>query len=176
VVHTYGMTETGGGVVYEGEPLDGVEVRVGSAGDIELRSPTLLRCYRDGSSPLTRDGWYRTGDLGCLSASGRLTVFGRADDLIVTGGENVWPGPVEAAVARLPGVAAAAVTGRPDPEWGQRVVAYVELAGGAAAPSLDAIREAVCAELPAFAAPKDLVLVERLPRTALGKVRRDQLT
>jgi O-succinylbenzoic acid--CoA ligase len=175
VVHTYGMTETGGGIVYEGEPLDGVEVRIASAGEIELRSPTLLRCYRDNSSPLTSDGWYPTGDLGCLGADGRLDVFGRADDLIVTGGENVWPSAVEAAVGRVSGVAAVAVAGRPDPEWGARVVAYVEPAEGAQAPSLEAIRDAVCAELPAFAAPKELVVVARLPRTALGKVRRDQL-
>lgn len=175
VVHTYGMTETGGGVVYEGEPLDGVEVRIGPAQEIELRSPTLLRCYRDGSSPLDDAGWYRTGDLGCLGTDGRLRVFGRADDLIVTGGENVWPEPVEAAVGRVRGIAAVAVTGRPDREWGERVVAYVELEPGAHPPSLDEVRGAVSEELPTFAAPRELMVVERLPRTALGKVRRDQL-
>ena len=102
VVHTYGLTETGGGVVYEGTPLPGVEVRIDDDGAIEVRSATLARGRRaaDGSvAPITgRDGWLATGDLGAWGDDGRLVVEGRADDLIITGGENVWPGPVEDAL------------------------------------------------------------------------------
>ena len=96
VVTTYGMTETGSGVVYDGVPLDGVEVAVDDEdGSIMLRGPMLLRCYRDGSDPKHSGGWLTTGDVGALDADGRLVVHGRRDDLIITGGENVWPDPVE---------------------------------------------------------------------------------
>jgi O-succinylbenzoic acid--CoA ligase len=94
-------------------------------------------------------------------------------DIIVTGGEKVWPDPVERLLRRLPSVADVAVAGRPDPEWGQRVVAWVVADGDP--PSLEEVRDAVKVELPAYAAPKQLVLVRVLPRTALGKVRRAEL-
>jgi O-succinylbenzoic acid--CoA ligase len=111
-----------------------------------------------------------------VDGDGRVHVTGRMDDVVVTGGEKVWPAPVEAAVRALPAVADVAVTGRDDPEWGQRVVAFVVPADPAAPPSLDQVRDAVKAVLPAHAAPKELVLVAELPRTALGKVRRAALT
>ena len=96
VVTTYGMTETGSGVVYDGVPLDGVEVAVDEDdGSIMLRGPMLLRCYRDGTDPKHSGGWLTTGDIGELDADGRLVVHGRRGDLIITGGENVWPDPVE---------------------------------------------------------------------------------
>jgi O-succinylbenzoic acid--CoA ligase len=98
-VTTYGMTETGSGVVYDGRPLDGVDVEIAEDGEIRLRGPMLLRCYRDGSTPLTPDGWLPTGDLGRWLDDGRLHVVGRRGDLIVTGGENVWPEAVEAVLA-----------------------------------------------------------------------------
>lgn len=173
VVTTYGMTETGSGCVYDGVPLDGVEVRLDAAGAVFLRAPLLLRCYRDGTVPFDAQGWFRTGDLGAWSVDGRLVVHGREGDLIVTGGENVWPDPVEAVVARLPGVAEVAVAGVPHPEWGHEVAAFVVPAGDP--PSLDAVRDAVKAELPAWCAPRRLELVDALPRTALGKVRRAAL-
>ena len=173
VVRTYGLTETGGGVVYDpGGPLPGVEVRV-VGGEIELRGPMLLRAYRSGEDPRSADGWLATGDLGELDPDGRLRVFGRRGDLIVTGGENVWPEAVEAVLRTHPAVGEVAVAGRPDPEWGARVVAYVVPAD--AAPELDELRAHVKASLPAFAAPRELVLVGSLPRTALGKVRRSAL-
>lgn len=173
VVTTYGLTETGSGVVYDGIPLEGVEVRF-DHGEVLLRGPMLLRAYRDGSVPLDAEGWFRTGDAGEL-AGGRLHVAGRIGDLIVTGGENVWPLPVETAIKGHPAVADAAVAGRPDPEWGQRVVAWVVPQHPASPPTLGELRDLVGERLPRFAAPRQLVLVEELPKTALGKVRRDAL-
>ncbi|MBI2709487.1 MAG: AMP-binding protein [Actinobacteria bacterium] len=182
VVRTYGSTESGGGVVYDGVPLAGVEVRVDDDGAIALRGPTLLRAYRldpsqegpAGTDPKATDGWFTTGDIGAWDeVSARLTVAGRRGDLIVTGGENVWPGPVEAVIATHPAVAAVAVVGRRDPDWGERVVAVVVPRTGVARPSLDALRDHVKATLPPWCAPRSLELVDALPRTALGKVRRD---
>ncbi|MCB0970454.1 MAG: AMP-binding protein [Acidimicrobiales bacterium] len=175
VVRTYGSTETGGGVVYDGRPLDGVEVGVEPDGTIAVRAPTLARGRRrpDGSvAPITDgDGWFATGDRGHWDGE-RLEVLGRADDLIVTGGENVWPGPVEAILATDPRVAAVAVVGEPDPDWGQRVVALVVPSDPAAPPALEDLRELVRDRLGAPAAPRELRLVAALERTALGKVRR----
>ena len=166
VVTTYGMTETGSGVVYDGFPLDGVELRI-SAGEVHIRCPMLFRCYRDGTSPLV-DGWFATGDAAHLDASGALVVEGRIDELIITGGENVWPQAVEAVLSEHPAVRDVAVAGRPDAEWGEVVVAYV-VAGGTP-PSLDELRDHVKVSLPAYNAPRLLVLVEEVPRTALGKI------
>lgn len=198
-VATYGMTETFGGVVYDGVPLDGVEVRIaapdptsGNAADdpvtgpIELRSPTLLRAYRsvapagapDGAPPrpVDGDGWYRTGDLGSVHADGRLSVAGRADDLIISGGVNVWPTPVEDLLRSHPRVADVAVVGVADPEWGQRVRAVVVPVDRRHPPPLAELRAAVKEHLPPAAAPKELMLVDVLPRTALGKIERHRLT
>ena len=171
VVTTYGMTETGSGVVYDGWPLDGVDVRA-IDGELQLRGPTLLRTYRDGTDPKDADGWFATGDAGAV-IDGRVIVHGRIADVIVSGGEKVWPDPVEAVLRTVAGVADVAVAGRDDPEWGQLVVAYV--VAGDAAPSLGALRDAVKSMLPAYCAPKDLVLVDTIPRTAIGKVQRARL-
>ena len=174
VVRTYGLTESGGGVVYwPGGPLPGVEVRV-LDDEVQLRGPTLLRCYRDGTDPRCADGWLPTGDLGELRADG-LVVRGRRDEMIVSGGENVWPTAVEAVLDRHPAVREAAVIGRADEEWGHRVVALVVPADPAHPPTLEALRAAVREELPAAAAPRELELVDRLPRSALGKLLRDSL-
>ena len=107
VVVTYGMTETGSGMVYDGRPLDGVEIAIDHfdgaeqvAGEILIRAPMLFRCYRDGTSGLVTgpDGtatWFRTGDAGSLGDDGRLNVSGRMAEVITTGGEKVWPDAVE---------------------------------------------------------------------------------
>lgn len=175
-VATYGMTESGAGVVYDGLPLNGVGVRIEDDGGISLSGPTMLRCYRDGTDPLSLDGWYRTGDAGSIDpTTGLLTVRGRVDEMIVTGGENVWPGPVERILARDPRVAEVAVIGRADPEWGQRVTAVVVAVDAADPPTIESLRSAVKAQLPAWHAPRAVELVDRLPRTALGKVRRHEL-
>jgi O-succinylbenzoic acid--CoA ligase len=171
VVTTYGMTETGSGVVYDGHPLDGVEVRI-DHGEILVRGPMLMRCYRDGSSPVTDGGWLPTGDLGELDANGRLRVSGRRSELIITGGENVWPATVEAALAMHPEVSDVAVTGEDDPEWGQRVVAWVVPTHPENPPSLASVRAVVEAVLPVYMAPKRVRCVSALPRTSSGKVRR----
>ncbi len=173
-VATYGLTETGSGVVYDHRPLDGVEVRVVD-GELQVRGPMLLRAYRDGTDPKTSDGWLPTGDAGSVDADGRVDVQGRIGDLIVTGGENVWPAPVEAVLRDLPAIAEVAVVGRPDPEWGQRVTALIVVTPNHDPPTLDAVRDAVRQVLPAFAAPRRIETVDRLPQTALGKVRRSAL-
>ena len=174
-VTTYGLTETGSGVVYDGRPLGGVDVRIAPDGEILLRGSMLLRCYRDGSSPLDHDGWLHTGDLGRWLDDGRLHVDGRRGDMIVTGGENVWPDAVEAVLQRAAGVAEVAVAGVDDLEWGQRVVAWVVPDDPSSPPTLADLRTTVADHLPAFCAPKELVLVTTLPRTALGKVQRTTL-
>jgi O-succinylbenzoic acid--CoA ligase len=170
------MTETGSGVVYDGVPLDGVEVRVEPSGEILLRGPMLLRSYRDGTDPKNAEGWFATGDLGEIEpVTGRLRVFGRAGDVIITGGENVWPEPVEAILAKHAGVADVAVIGRADNEWGQRVVAVIVPTDATRPPALDALRAAVKEHIGPWAAPRDIELVDSIPRTALGKVRRRDL-
>jgi O-succinylbenzoic acid--CoA ligase len=180
VVRTYGLTESGGGVVYEGVPLAGTEVRVADDGAISLRGPTVARGRRAAEGevvPLVDgDGWLATGDLGRWDEDGRLVVAGRADDLIVTGGENVWPAAVEAALATHPGVREVAVVGAPDPEWGHRVVAVVAPVDPDDPPTLEELRDHARATLPGPALPRELRLVDRLARTALGKVVRPHLT
>jgi len=173
VVVTYGLTESGSGVIYDGIPLDGVEVAIGDDGAISLRGPMLLRAYRDGRDPKSGDGWLSTGDVGSFDELGRLVVHGRADECIVTGGENVWPTAVEAILIDLPGIAEVAVAGTPDPEWGERVVAYVVADGRP--PSLAELRSVVRAELGGISAPQALVVLDALPRTSSGKVQRQAL-
>jgi O-succinylbenzoic acid--CoA ligase len=175
VVSTYGMTETGSGIAYDGVPLAAVDVAVDPASsEISVRGPMLLRCYRDGIDPKNAEGWFRTGDVGSL-VDGRLSVFGRVDDVIITGGENVWPDAVEALLVALPSVREVAVVGRDDDEWGQRVVAVVVPADPTAPPTLDEVRSTVKERLGPWAAPRELELYESLPRTALGKIRRGAL-
>jgi O-succinylbenzoic acid--CoA ligase len=172
-VATYGMTETGGGVVYDGRPLAGVECREVD-GELQLRCPMLLRAYRDGTDPRVADGWYPTGDAGTV-VDGLVEVHGRLDDAIVTGGEKVWPARVERILESVPAVAAAAVVGRPDPEWGERVVAVIQPADPGKPPTLDALRDAVRGELPAWYVPRELVVVPELPLTTSGKTSRAAL-
>jgi O-succinylbenzoic acid--CoA ligase len=172
---TYGLTETGSGVVYDGRPLGSVEVRVADDGEVQLRGPMLLREYRDGTTPLDEKGWLHTGDLGHWLPDGRLHVEGRRGDLIITGGENVWPDAVEAVLGRLASVAEVAVAGVPDDEWGQRIVAWVVPCIDSAPPTMADLRAAIGEELPVFCAPKEVRVVTSLPRTALGKVQRHLL-
>ncbi len=174
VVATYGMTETFSGVVYDGWPLEGVHIRV-QDGEIQVRCEMLLRCYRDGTSPLTADGWFATGDSGVISPEGKLSVLGRSDEMIITGGENVWPIAVEKSLTNAPGVNECAVIGRPHPDWGEVVVAVVLPVTGESAPKLEALRDHVKQDLPAYCAPHELEIVQDFPRTALGKIQRHLL-
>jgi len=187
VVTTYGLTETSSGVVYNRLPLTGVSVRI-EDGEIAVRGPMLLRCYRDATDPKDAGGWFRTGDAGSIGADGLLSVHGRIAELVITGGENVWPSAVEAIVRKHRAVLDVAVGGVADAEWGERVCAYVVVGGGGPGGGqpggdevevgvlLAELRELVSGELAAFAAPREVVVVPHIPRTALGKVRREALT
>jgi acyl-CoA synthetase (AMP-forming)/AMP-acid ligase II len=165
--------------VYGSAPLDGVEVRIDEGGQILLRGPLLLRAYRtaDGEvDPFLPGGWFPTGDLGAWDrGAGRLTVVGRRSDLIISGGQNVWPEPVERVLATVPGVAEVAVVGRPDERWGRAVTAVVVPTDAGVAPSLEDLRRAVKEQLAPYCAPHRLELVASLPRTALGKIQRQRL-
>ena len=169
VVTTYGMTETAGGCVYDGVPLPGVGVRVREG--VELSGPTLAlgyRCDPEGSAEAFAGGWFRTRDAGALGPDGRLTVHGRLDEVVVSGGVNVAPPAVEAALRLHPAVADAVVLGRPDPEWGQRVVAAVVPAPGAV-PELGELRRWVTERLGTPAAPRELHLLDAVPLLHTGK-------
>ncbi|WP_435109015.1 AMP-binding protein [Nocardiopsis synnemataformans] len=184
VITTYGMSETCGGCVYDGVPLDGVRVRVdspspGGAGRILLSGPVLLSGYRlapgvradPGALVTDGDGtrWLRTNDLGRLDGDGRLSVLGRVDEVVNTGGHKVVPGQVNARLLEHPAVADSVVVGRPDPEWGERVSAVVVPADPDAPPSLEQLRSWVRERLPAYAAPRELEVREFLPMLASGK-------
>lgn len=178
VVTTYGSTETTGGVVYDGVPLPGTQVKVSEAGEIALRGTTIMRGYRwrpDLTAAAFRDGWFHTADVGQLDGQGRLTVLGRSDDLIVTGGRKVAPAEVEAALRESPHVADVAVFGLDDAEWGQRVVAVV-VASGIPGPTLEGLSRLVGGRLAGYKLPRELRLVERIPRGPSGKVSRNDLT
>ena len=175
ITATYGLTETGSGIVYDGIALDGVELRIADDGEVLVRGPMLMRAYRDGTTTIDAEGWLHTDDIGTIDTQGRLQVQGRRGDMIVTGGENVWPAPIEAILAAVASVAEVAVLGRPDPEWGAVVTAIIVPTDPASPPTLDELREAVRAQLPAFAAPRRLELRVALPRTSLGKVERHSL-
>jgi O-succinylbenzoic acid--CoA ligase len=176
VIRTYGLTESGGGVVYDGVPLEGVQVAEGPAGRLRIGGPTLMDGYRsDEAGGVDADGWITTGDIGTVAADGRVTVLGRADDVIVTGGEKVVAAQVAALLEAHPAIAEAEVVGVPDPEWGQRAVAVVVPAQVGAVLSLALLRSFVADQLPRYAAPQELVVVNRLPRLPGGKVDRAAL-
>ena len=166
VLQTYGMTETASQVVTGGRALLGADVSIADDGEILVRGPMVAPAAVSG------DGWLHTGDRGRLDDGGVLVVEGRLDDMIVTGGENVAAAEVEDALLSHPAVADAAVVGRPDPEWGEAVTAYVVLAGAVADDDL----LAHCRErLPGFKVPKAIVRRGELPRNAAGKVLRREL-
>jgi len=182
VVTTYGATETCGGCVYDGVPLPGAQVRLApdpSAGAdrVVLGGDVLARGYV-GSAPFAVDAagvrWVETADAGVIvddpAAPGgrRLRVLGRLDDVVVTGGEKVAPAAVEAVLGDVAGVAEVLVVGVPDEDWGAAVVAVVR-PSPSGAPALEDLRAAATAALGRAAAPRALVLVDDLPRRALGK-------
>lgn len=173
VVTTYGMTETAGGCVYDGVPLAGVDVGVDDEQHVRIRGPVLFSGYRldeDATRAVLRDGWLTTSDLGRMS-DGRLEILGRADDVIITGGEKVPAEWLARLLEQHPDVSEAAIAGRKDREWGQRVIAFVVPRPGTS-PTLDILRTFVAQHAPAHAAPRELVVVAQLPRLASGKVDR----
>jgi len=172
VITTYGMSETCGGCVYDGMPLDEVSAQIGAGGRIRIAGPVLFSGYRlrPDLTALARDGrWFVSSDLGAVDAAGRLVVRGRADDVIITGGQKVVASEVAAVLGGCPGVREAAVVGRPDAEWGQQVTAIVVPADPAAPPGLATLRAHVRGRLPGYAAPRALVLVARMPLLPSGK-------
>ncbi|OBG30425.1 O-succinylbenzoic acid--CoA ligase [Mycobacterium alsense] len=174
VVRTYGMSETAGGCVYDGVPLDGVALRVAGGGRIMIGGATLAKGYRNpvDPDPFAEPGWFRTEDLGALGEAGVLTVLGRADDAISTGGLTVLPQPVEAALCTHPAVADCAVFGLADDRLGQRVAAAIVVREGSEAPTVEALRAHVMSTLEATAAPRELHVVDALPRRGIGKLDR----
>jgi O-succinylbenzoic acid--CoA ligase len=170
LVATYGSAETCGGCVYDGLPLDGVGLALAADGRIRLSGPTLFSGYLD-DDEATRaalvDGWFVTSDAGRLDEDGRLSVLGRVDDMVVSGGVNVPAAAVAARLREHPAVAAAEVVGVPDDEWGNRVVAVVQ-----GALSLDEARAWVAERHPRAWAPREVVVVPGLPMLTNGKVDR----
>lgn len=144
----------------------------GEVGEIIVRGPNIMRGYL-GRPDATRDalvgGWLHTGDLGVLDTDGYLTVVGRTKDMIIRGGENIYPKEIEDVLTEHPQVTAAAAIGVPDPKWGELVVAFVEItdAHDVRSGELDAL----CArELSPFKRPVDIVVVAALPLNAVGKI------
>jgi O-succinylbenzoic acid--CoA ligase len=170
VTTTYGMTETAGGCVYDGRPLAGVRVRADEQG-VQLAGPVLAMGYRLDPAATEAsfvDGWFLTRDAGSLDPAGCLTVSGRLDEVIISGGANVAPIAVEAALREHPDVEDAVVFGRPDDEWGQRVVAAVVPAARRTA-DLAALRSWVTERLGAPAAPRELHTIAVVPALHTGK-------
>ena len=178
---SYGMSETAAqfathtpadGPWHEGlvgRPMPGHEVEINNDGRIRIRGPQVMTSYLDGSG-VDAAGWLTTGDLGQLDGEGRLTVTGRADDMLISGGIKVHPLVIESCLAGCPGVRDVAVTGLPNPVWGVRIVALVV---GTASPNalLDRARQ----HLPSAARPRQIKLLDRLPRNAAGKLERAAL-
>ncbi len=177
LVRTYGMSETAGGCVYDGIPLDGVRLRVETEGRIVLGGATLAKGYRNPAEPdpFAEPGWFITDDIGALDNSGTLRVLGRTDDAISTGGLTVFPQLVENALASHPRIADCAVFGVADERLGQRVVAAIVAADGYPAPTLDEVRTHVKTLLDPTAAPREVHVVDELPRRGIGKVDRRRL-
>jgi malonyl-CoA/methylmalonyl-CoA synthetase len=198
ILERYGMTETGmntsnplhgerrAGTV--GLPLPGVEVRVagedgtplarGEAGILEVRGPNVFKGYwrmpEKTAEELREDGFFITGDVGVISEDGYVSIVGRAKDLVISGGLNVYPKEVESLIDRLPGVVESAVIGLPHPDFGEAVTAVVVRHPDAGITEIDIIT-AARAELAGFKVPKMVLFVETLPRNTMGKVQKNLL-
>jgi malonyl-CoA/methylmalonyl-CoA synthetase len=197
ILERYGMTETNMNTSnpYDGErragtvghslpgvelriTANGAEVAVGEVGMIEVRGPNVFQGYwqmpEKTREELREDGWFLTGDLATRDADGYVTIVGRAKDLIITGGYNVYPKEVEEILDEVPGVLESAVIGLPHPDFGEAVFAVLARAKGAE-PNLAAAADAIAERLARFKHPKDMVVVETLPRNTMGKVQKAEL-
>ena len=178
LVATYGASETAGGCVYDGLPLDGVAVALDADGRIRLGGPTLFDGYEDDpalTSATLVEGWYLTSDAGRLDEEGRLQVLGRIDDVAISGGINV---PLSAVAGRLrehPDLEMVEVLGVEDPEWGQRVVAFVVPGLEGRTPIAKDLRDWVAHARPRSWAPRQVVVLTELPLLPNGKVDRQRL-
>jgi o-succinylbenzoate---CoA ligase len=181
LVRSYGMTEMCGGCVYDGSPLEGVDVATDEDGVIRLRGPMRAAGYLEqptgvdtGFSP---DGWFTTDDLGSI-VDGGLVVDGRRDDMIISGGVKVPAIRIEQELLGLPGVRDLAVVGVTDSEWGQRVRVVVVLEGSASKTIADELKskvhERLAHRVPHTHVPRDITVVAKIERTALGKLSRDE--
>jgi O-succinylbenzoic acid--CoA ligase len=195
VLPTYGLTEaasqvatvapdrTDQALASAGTSLPGIEIRIAApdacgCGEILVRGPTVMAGYfrqTDATAAALRDGWLHTGDAGRIDAEGSLHVLDRRTDLIVSGGENVYPGEVEAVLAEHPAVGEVAVHGRAHPIWGKEVVATIVARDGHVL-EVEALRAWCRARLAAYKVPRSFRAAETLPRTASGKLRRHLLT
>lgn len=176
VVRTYGMSETCGGCVYDGVPLDGVQLRLDDVGQIQIAGPVLFDGYAGAPA---HEGWFSTADRGEIGSDGRLRVTGRVDDVVVSGGVNVPLPAVTEVLQSLDGVSDAIALGRPDEEWGGRVVAFLVPRDAVCLDGLrlDEVRDHVeAAGLPRTWAPREVVLLDALPLLPGGKVDRQALT
>jgi O-succinylbenzoic acid--CoA ligase len=169
VAASYGMTEACSQIATAGWPLLGTELALGPDGEVLVRGRTVA------AEALSDDGWLHTGDRGAFDAEGRLQIEGRLADTIVTGGENVSPAEVEAVLLEHPEVVDAAVLGRPDPEWGEAVVALVMLRDPTAAFPESELRAHCALRLAPFKVPKSFAPVASLPRGVTGKLLRREL-
>lgn len=199
LLERYGLTETGMNcsnplhgerrVGSVGLPLPGVEIRIveaesrdplpdGEIGELEIRGPNVLKGYwrqpEKTAASFSADGWFRTGDLGLREKDGYITLCGRSKDLIISGGLNIYPPEVERVLVEHPAVAACAVIGCPDREWGERVTAVVVLNRSEAVSGSELI--AFCRErLAPYKSPKFVIFMDDLPRNAMGKVQKAEL-
>jgi malonyl-CoA/methylmalonyl-CoA synthetase len=170
---TVGFALPGVGVRIRGE--GGVACAPGEIGAVEVRGPSIFQGYwrmpEKTAEEFTADGWFKTGDVGQLDAFGRLTLIGRSKDLIITGGYNVYPAEIEGYLNEVPGVDESAVFGVPHPDFGEAVVAVLVAQAGAsvdAAECIDALKQRIAG----FKAPKRVIVVDQLPRNAMGKVQK----
>lgn len=179
VFDAYGLTETWGGCVTNGFANKGVEIALLDAQEVALRGAPITRAYRNNATltneSFTTDGFFRTGDVGAIGDDGKLRIVDRIKDLIITGGVNVGPTEVEGVIAQHPGVADVCVVGVPDEEWGERVVAFVVPVDASSPPTLDELRGFVREHLAPAKAPKELRLIDEIPRSPAGKPLRRQL-
>jgi acyl-CoA synthetase (AMP-forming)/AMP-acid ligase II len=167
-----------------GRPLPDVEVQVvgdegtqlapGEVGEICVRTPRVMKGYAGGESPLVRDGWLPTRDMGWIDEDGYLYIAGRKDDMIIRGGENIAPAEVEATLQSHPAVEEAAVIGVPDLEWGQRVAAFVVVRPGASL-TAEALGDFCRQRLATFKKPEVIRFVAELPKNPMGKILRRDL-
>ena len=171
---TYGLTETGSGVVYNSVPLPGLEIVISPQSEILLKGPMIATLYRDGSKIQDDLGWFHTRDSGSFT-SNKLEVFGRVDEIINSGGEKVFPGIIESLLESHPKVHQIAVIALSDSRWGEAVTAVVVPSPEFDPPTLAELREFVKSELPPYCAPTRLEIVNDMPMTNLGKIQKNIL-
>jgi malonyl-CoA/methylmalonyl-CoA synthetase len=172
-----------------GFPLPGVEVRVcneqdeplaaGEIGGIQVRGPNVFRGYwnmpEKTAQEFTRDGFFKTGDVGTRDGDGRVAIVGRSKDLVISGGYNVYPAEIETVLNELPAVQESAVVGVPHPDFGEAVVAVLIARNGAPPPAPDAVIAALKGKLANFKVPKAVFVEKELPRNTMGKVQKNLL-